>query len=142
MKRIAVLFVLCLPVWASAEKFKGLAPTPPMGWNSWNTFAMKVDEKLIRETAEALIASGMRDAGYNYIVIDDGWEAMERDAQGNLVPDPNKFPSGMKGAGRLSSFKRIQIRDTQLRGDKDLLRFSGRTGTRIPGRPIVCIVGR
>jgi alpha-galactosidase len=82
-----------------AQKFDGLAPKPPMGWNSWNTFEVNVDEKLIRETAEALIASGMRDAGYTYIVIDDGWEAKQRDAEGNLVPDALKFPSGMKALG-------------------------------------------
>ncbi|MGB7580960.1 MAG: glycoside hydrolase family 27 protein [Sedimentisphaerales bacterium] len=128
MKRIAVLFVLCLPVWASAEKFKGLAPTPPMGWNSWNTFAMKVDEKLIRETAEALIASGMRDAGYNYIVIDDGWEAMERDAQGNLVPDPNKFPSGMKALGDYLHSKGFKFGIHNCAGTKTCSGFPGGRG--------------
>lgn len=99
MKRFALLMVLCTAIPVSAEKFKGLAPTPPMGWNSWNTFETKINEDLIKETAEALIKSGMKDAGYNYIVIDDGWEAMERDNNGNLVGDPNKFPSGMKALG-------------------------------------------
>jgi alpha-galactosidase len=128
MKRIAVLLVLCLPVCASAEKFKGLAPTPPMGWNSWNTFAMKIDEKLIKETAEALIASGMRDAGYNYIVIDDGWEAMERDAQGNLVPDPNKFPSGMKVLGDYLHSKGFKFGIHNCAGTKTCSGFPGGRG--------------
>jgi len=82
-----------------AQKFEGLAMTPPMGWNSWNTFETHIDEALIKETAEALIESGMQDAGYKYIVIDDGWEAMSRDSLGNLIPDPSRFPWGMKALG-------------------------------------------
>src|SRR3989442_233901 len=66
-----------------------------MGWNSWNRFGTKVDEALVRETAEAIVATGMRDAGYRYVVIDDGWEAGERDAHGDLVADPAKFPHGI-----------------------------------------------
>ena len=77
-------------------KYAGLAMTPPMGWNSWNTFETNIDEKLVRETADIMVASGMAAAGYNYIVLDDGWMTRERDKNGNLVPDPQKFPSGMK----------------------------------------------
>lgn len=77
-------------------KFEGLAMTPPMGWNSWNTFATNIDEDLVKQTADIMVSSGMRDAGYIYIVLDDGWMARERDENGNLVPDPNKFPGGMK----------------------------------------------
>ncbi len=99
MRTLISVSVLCLATAAQAQKFEGLAPTPPMGWNSWNTFEVKIDEKLIRETADALVTSGMQAAGYTYVVIDDGWEAMERDAQGNLVPDPARFPSGMKALG-------------------------------------------
>jgi len=84
---------------ALAQKFEGLALTPPMGWNSWNTFHSHINEKVVRETAEAMIANGMRDAGYIYIVIDDTWSLKERDKDGNLVPDPEKFPSGMKALG-------------------------------------------
>jgi alpha-galactosidase len=73
----------------------GLAPTPPMGWNSWNRFQKTIDERLIGETAEAIVASGMRDAGYRYVVIDDGWEAPARDASGDLVADPDRFPRGI-----------------------------------------------
>lgn len=73
----------------------GLAPTPPMGWNSWNRFQTRIDEALIRETAQALVETGMRDAGYRYVVIDDGWEAPRRDDQGDLVADPERFPSGI-----------------------------------------------
>jgi len=79
---------------ASAQKFD-LAKTPPMGWNSWNTFACNIDEKLIRETAEYMVSSGMRDAGYVYVNIDDCWHG-ERDSLGFIQPDPVRFPSGMK----------------------------------------------
>jgi alpha-galactosidase len=74
----------------------GLAPTPPMGWNSWNRFGVKIDENLVLETAEAMVASGMREAGYRYVVIDDGWMAPDRDRNGDFVADPEKFPSGIK----------------------------------------------
>jgi len=79
-----------------AQKFENLALTPPMGWNSWNTFQTNISEDLVKQTADAMIASGMKDAGYEYIVLDDGWMTMERDSAGNLVPDPKKFPHGMK----------------------------------------------
>jgi alpha-galactosidase len=68
----------------------GLAATPPMGWNSWNHFAEKVDDKVVRETADAMVSSGMAAAGYVYVNIDDTWEG-GRDAAGNLVPN-SKFP--------------------------------------------------
>jgi alpha-galactosidase len=84
---------------ARADKFDGLALTPPMGWNTWNTFAGDCNESLVRATADAMVANGMRDAGYVYIVVDDCWSKKERDENGNLVADPVKFPSGMKALG-------------------------------------------
>jgi alpha-galactosidase len=98
MKRLLSL-LLCAAVPAAAQKFDGLALTPPMGWNTWNTFGVDCSESLVRETAEAMIANGMRDAGYVFINIDDAWSAMRRDADGNLVADPVKFPHGMKALG-------------------------------------------
>jgi alpha-galactosidase len=98
MKKTLVL-VFGLVISAYAQKFEGLALTPPMGFNTWNTFASNIDEMLIKEAAEAMIKNGMRDAGYTYIVVDDCWEAKERDANGNIQPDPVKFPSGMKALG-------------------------------------------
>ena len=68
----------------------GLAKTPPMGWNSWNKFRTKIDDKTVREIADAMVANGMRDAGYQYINIDDGWE-WKRDESGTLLTNPN-FP--------------------------------------------------
>ena len=73
----------------------GLALTPPMGWNSWNKFNCNIDEPLIHKMADAMVASGMKDAGYQYIVIDDCWHGV-RDADGFIQPDPKRFPSGMK----------------------------------------------
>ena len=72
-----------------------LALTPPMGWNSWNKFGCDVSEQLIRETADAMVRSGMRDAGYQYVNIDDCWHG-PRDSLGFIQPDPARFPSGMK----------------------------------------------
>lgn len=80
-----------------AQKFENLAPTPLMGWNSWNTFQTNINEELVKGIADVMVASGMKDAGYTYIVLDDGWMAMERDPKtGDLVPDPKKFPNGLK----------------------------------------------
>lgn len=77
-----------------------LAPLPPMGWNGWNHFGCKeeVNETLIKEIVLALKSSGMRDVGYEYVVLDDCWQ-IGRDTQGNIIPDPKKFPSGMRALG-------------------------------------------
>jgi len=101
MKRLP-LFAACALLAATAaraDKFDGLALTPPMGWNTWNTFAENCSESLVKQTADAMVANGMRDAGYVYIVVDDCWSKKQRDADGNLVADPVKFPSGMKALG-------------------------------------------
>lgn len=71
----------------------GLAPTPPMGWNSWNRFGPFVSDQLVRETADALIESGMRDAGYRYVVVDDAWEGSLRGDDGHLEPNLWRFPN-------------------------------------------------
>ncbi|SHH38931.1 glycoside hydrolase family 27 protein [Flavobacterium defluvii] len=105
MKKIILGLALCVSFFGfsqgnthtqTAGKFEGLAMTPPMGWNSWNTFATNIDEKLVKETADIMVSSGLAAAGYNYIVLDDGWMTKERDTNGDLVPDPVKFPNGMK----------------------------------------------
>lgn len=69
---------------------------PPMGWNSWNTFASDINEKLIMDTADAMVREGLLECGYEYVVIDDCWSEKTRDKNGKLVPDPQKFPHGMK----------------------------------------------
>jgi len=97
MKKTVILnFFLLLPLLVlSAQTFEELAPTPPMGWNSWNKFGCDVSEALIMEMADAMVESGMKDAGYEYIVIDDCWQ-IGRDSAGNILADMERFPNGMK----------------------------------------------
>jgi alpha-galactosidase len=99
MKKLLFIFLVLLiiqPVFS--QENKGLVLTPPMGWNSWNKFGCDVNEEMIMEMADAMVESGMRDAGYEYIVIDDCWQ-IGRDSLGNIIPDPERFPSGMKALG-------------------------------------------
>ena len=79
---------------SSAQKFERLASLPPMGWNSWNYFGCDINEALIREIADAMVSSGMKEAGYEYVVIDDCWQ-VGRDTAGNIIADPERFPSGI-----------------------------------------------
>jgi len=81
-------------IFASAQQ-NVLVPTPPMGWMTWNYFGVNIHEDDIREIADAIVQSGMADLGYTYIYIDDGWQG-GRDKRNNMIPDPQKFPSGMK----------------------------------------------
>ncbi|XP_047334217.1 alpha-galactosidase-like [Impatiens glandulifera] len=74
----------------------GLGLTPQMGWNSWNHFQCQVEEKLIRETADAIVSSGLAALGYKYVNIDDCWAELNRDSKGNLLPRASTFPSGIK----------------------------------------------
>lgn len=74
----------------------GLAATPQMGWNSWNHFNCMIDEKIIRETADALVSTGLAKLGYIYVNIDDCWAELSRDDKGSLVPKKSTFPSGIK----------------------------------------------
>jgi alpha-galactosidase len=90
-----VVFIVCLSAGELRALDNSLAKTPPMGWNSWNKFACNVSEDLIKQIADAMVSTGMKDAGYQYIVIDDCWQ-VDRDSQGNIIPDAKRFPSGMK----------------------------------------------
>lgn len=96
MKKI-VFFIIISALFTilSAQKFDQLAKTPPMGWNSWNKFGCDVSEKLIMGIADAMVTSGMADAGYEYIVIDDCWQ-VGRDKNGEIIVDKDRFPNGMK----------------------------------------------
>lgn len=128
MQRSLLILILCLSVFASAQKFEGLAMTPPMGWNTWNTFACDIDESLIRETTDAMIATGMRDVGYVYIVLDDCWLSKERDANGNLVADSKKFPSGMKALGDFLHSKGFKFGIYNCAGTKTCAGYPGGRG--------------
>ncbi|KAK6931790.1 Glycoside hydrolase, family 27 [Dillenia turbinata] len=76
--------------------YNGLALTPPMGWNSWNFFKCNINETVIKETADALISTGLANLGYQYVNIDDCWADWDRDSQGYLVANKSTFPSGIK----------------------------------------------
>jgi alpha-galactosidase len=86
----------------------GLALTPPMGWNSWNRFGCNVTEDLVKSAADALVSSGMKDAGYEYVVIDDCWQ-VSRDAAANIVVDPKSFPNGIKALADYVHSKRLKF---------------------------------
>jgi alpha-galactosidase len=94
---VSSLLMLVLLVPAAGHALdNGLARTPPMGWNSWNKYACKgINEGVVRETADAMTGNGMKDAGYQYVIIDDCWQT-GRDADGNIIVDKEKFPSGIK----------------------------------------------
>lgn len=92
---LTAIFLFLLFSAVNAQKFEKLAVTPPMGWNTWNKFHCDINEQLIRSSADALVSSGLRDAGYTYIVLDDCWHG-ERDSVGFIHENPVAFPSGMK----------------------------------------------
>src|SRR6202167_6389794 len=93
-----LLFSAGLAAQANMASPHNLAPAPPMGWNSWNNFACNVSEDMIKSMADAVVKSGMKDAGYQYVNVDDCWQ-VSRDANANIVADPQRFPHGMKAVG-------------------------------------------
>src|SRR5665647_1328047 len=103
-KKVNLIFCLLviigagLPVRMNALN-DGLARTPPIGWNSWNIFQENINETQIKQIADALVSSWMRDAGYIYLNLDDNWMAKSRDENGKLRADPTRFPSGLKALG-------------------------------------------
>jgi len=126
MRRLIVALTLAASASAHAQKFEGLAATPPMGWNSWNRFACTVDEKLIRGTADAMVSSGMKKAGYQYVNIDDCWQG-ERDEHGFIHPDPKRFPSGMNALAEYVHSKGLKLGIYSDAGSKTC---GGRPGSR------------
>jgi alpha-galactosidase len=96
--RILATAMIVTVLWATCTSAldNGLAQTPPMGWNSWNAYELKINEELIRSAADFMVSSGMKDAGYQYVIVDAGWKSENRAANGRLVADAKKFPSGMK----------------------------------------------
>ena len=94
-KSLIILSFILVSLSGFSQKFEGLALTPPMGWNSWNKFACDVSERMLMEVADAMVESGMRDAGYTYIVVDDCWHG-ERDSLGFIQASAGHFPHGIK----------------------------------------------
>ncbi len=128
MKKIFFILAVFCSINSFAQKFDTLALTPPMGWNSWNTFQTNISEKLVMETADMMVSSGMKDAGYIYLVLDDGWMAMERDDKGNLVPDPKKFPHGMKAVADYVHSKGLKFGLYNCAGTKTCAGYPGTRG--------------
>jgi alpha-galactosidase len=112
----------------------GVARTPPMGWNTWNTFGCNINESLIRQTADALVSNGMAALGYKYVVVDDCWFNPTRDAAGNLQANPSRFPSGMKALGDYLHSKGLQFGIYAVPADKTCAQYfnsyPGATGSR------------
>ena len=128
MKKITLFLLLTLSFNIYAQKFEGLAKTPPLGWNSWNTFATNINEQLVKDIADKFVELGLKEAGYEYIVLDDGWMAKERDANGNLIADPEKFPSGMKALAEYIHSKGLKFGLYNCAGSKTCAGYPGSRG--------------
>ena len=102
---------------SGASVSAGLAMTPPMGWNTWNKFGCNISEEIIRAAADTMASSGMRDAGYQFLVIDDCWHGA-RDAHGDIQADPKRFPSGVKALADYVHSKGLQFGIYSDAGDK------------------------
>lgn len=106
----------------------GQARTPPMGWNSWNAFHCDVSAKLVEDTADAMVRSGMKAAGYTYVNIDDCWLLKKRGAQGELVPDPAKFPHGIKAVADYVHAKGLKLGIYESAGTETCAGYPGSLG--------------
>ena len=116
-KIIFASIILFITNFINAQKFENLAPTPPMGWNSWNHFACDINEQTIKEMADVMVSSGMKDVGYVYINIDDCWHA-ERDSLGFIHPNKERFPSGMKSISDYVHSKGLKLGIYSCAGSK------------------------
>jgi alpha-galactosidase len=125
-RRATILSAIIFILGSVAMSQQPLAGTPPMGWNSWNKFACNVSEDLIRQVADAMVTTGMKDAGYQYVVIDDCWQ-VERDSNGNIVADAKRFPSGMKALADYVHTKGLKF---GLYSDAGTKTCQGRPGSR------------
>ncbi|MEO8962742.1 MAG: glycoside hydrolase family 27 protein [Ginsengibacter sp.] len=105
------MLALCMniiSVNAQNPSVTNLAPAPPMGWMTWNFFGTNINENIIHEIADAMVNNGMVKAGYDHIMIDDGWQG-GRDNKNNMIPDPQKFPSGIKALADYVHSKGIKL---------------------------------
>lgn len=128
MKKALFLLLILASINIQSQKFEGLAKTPPLGWNSWNTFATDINEQLVKDIADKFVELGLKDAGYEYIVLDDGWMAKERDANGNLIADPIKFPNGMKALADYIHSKGLKFGLYNCAGSKTCAGYPGSRG--------------
>lgn len=111
MKKIVVVILFLVLVFeASAQPARKLAPTPPMGWNSWDWFGKKeINEVNMKECIDAMVAEGLLEAGYNYFVIDGGWRDTKLGPNGELLAHPTKFPHGMKALADYAHSKGLKF---------------------------------
>jgi alpha-galactosidase len=126
VKKILFIFACAICLSAYGEQGPLFTQTPPMGWNSWNKFQCDVNEEIIRRMADAMATNGMKDAGYQYINIDDCWHG-QRDAQGFIHADPQKFPSGIRALADYVHSKGLKLGIYTDVGDKTC---GGRPGSR------------
>jgi len=124
-------FILQVILWVAtlqlpAQKFEELALTPPMGWNSWNKYGCNINEDVIKQAADAMVATGLSDVGYEYIIIDDCWQT-NRDRNGNIVADPERFPSGIKALADYVHSRGLKFGIYSCAGNKTC---AGRPGSR------------
>ena len=123
---VCAALVLALSGQAFAQKFDGLAKAPQLGWNSWNKFGCNVSEQMIRETADAMVSSGMQAAGYQYVNIDDCWHG-DRDERGFITANQERFPSGMKALADYVHSKGLKL---GIYSDAGWKTCGGRPGSR------------
>ncbi|OAL49677.1 glycoside hydrolase [Pyrenochaeta sp. DS3sAY3a] len=88
---------------------KVISRAPQMGWNSWNAFKLKINSTILKQTADLMVSTGLRDAGFNYLVIDDGWQAKTRDADGRQQPNATLFPEGIDGLAKYVHGKGLKL---------------------------------
>ncbi|MFB9681097.1 glycoside hydrolase family 27 protein [Streptosporangium vulgare] len=122
---LAALAVALTPATQAQALENGVARTPPMGWNTWNTFGCNINETLIKQTADAMVSNGMRDLGYQYVVVDDCWMNSNRDSAGNLQPNLSRFPSGMKALGDYLHARGLKFGIYQAPLDKTCAQYFG-----------------
>lgn len=126
---LAPLAAACLlPASSALALPDGLARTPPMGWNPWYRFQCRVDERLVRQTANAMVASGMRAAGYRYVNLDDCWMARSRGPGGELQPDPARFPSGIRALADYVHARGLRLGIYQSPGARTCAGYPGMLG--------------
>ncbi len=123
------VFVILTSAFSQSKMLTGqLAPTPPMGFNTWNTFQTKISEDMLKEMVDVYVSSGMKESGYQYFVLDDGWMSMERDQNGSLVADPVKFPHGMKAFADYVHSKGLKFGIYNCAGSKTCAGYPGTRG--------------
>ena len=133
MFRALLAACLCVAVLAgiartAAAEGNGLAPTPPMGWNDWYSSYCSVNAQLVEQTAQEMVNNGMKAAGYDYVNIDDCWMAPSRDASGNLVADPTRFPDGIAAVAATSTASGIKLGIYEDAGTTTCAHFPGSYG--------------